>query len=565
VRLDPLGWDLEIERETLAIACRDSFWLFLKYAFGVARNPRGRWLTEEVHRPIAELLQREGLAWLERRRKQEQGRTKVMCVIPRGFGKTVIVTKAFPLWLHLHDPDLACVVDSESAQKAVEFVSSIKVLLEGGDPYSLFAQTYGVWHDPARLWTNAQFTHALRRQMALTEPSFDTASVETGTTGSHPDLLVLDDPISQEKIRERGNWIQLSIQHTNALIPALRTDSFFLYVGTPYTNADVISMLLRTDGIREAHGMKLPPTFPEPSPDGEWVLYYLQARDARGESILPRAWTKRELDLYEKKKPQDFAAQMMCAPGTGKHMPLTAEQIDLMWIDRKDLARHMHYTIHLDTAFKDMKRKSAGDESVILVFGHDVGGRTGDVYYIEGHGSNEWQIDEFCHKLVTIVQRYRSQLRRIRAVTDEIALGGKQGLWETHLRSRFADAGLYMPQFIQLQRSGTRKHVRITEAAGYWAEGHMKLVRGASGVDNLVRQMLEIGVSAHDDWADAAADAFHPDIYRPMIPLGEEAGIDAPRRPFDQYLLTGKITDEVARDAYDTLVEEETRWVAIEP
>ena len=34
-------------------------------------------------------------------------------------------------------------------------------------------------------------------------------------------------------------------------------------------------------------------------------------------------------------------------------------------------------------------------------------------------------------------------------------------------------------------------------------------------MDTLVYEMMNIGYSQHDDMADAAADNFHPDIYRP--------------------------------------------------
>ena len=557
-------WKQDEERLLLADACQRDFFLFLKYAFGVALNPRGHWLAESVHRPLCQLLELEGRRWLERRRHQIQGRTKVMVCVPRGYGKTVVVTKAFPLWLHLHDPDLACVIDSESAAKAQEFLGPVKTLLENGDPYALFTWLYGSWYSPDRIWRDSQFTHALRRQMALTEPSFDTCSVETGATGSHPDLLVLDDPISIDRIREKGNWIELAVTHAQGLTPALRTDSFFLIVGTPYTQGDVLNTFLAQDGVAAYYGMKPPEAFPSESQDGQWNVFFLQARNSDGESTLPSAWTTKELDDYERKRPMDFAAQMMCTPGTGHHMPISPEQIEDAKISREDLPTNLFYTIHLDTAFKEQKRMMAGDESVIIVAGHDLR-RTGDVYYLEGYGSNKWRLEDFTKKLVEIVQRLKKSLKRVRAITDEREMGGKEGLWETHLRSCFADAGLYMPPLKLINRAGTRKAVRITEAAGYWVDGHMKLVDDAPGLDRLVRQMLQIGVSAHDDWADAAADIFHPEVYNPMLPT---LGDDMPevRRPFDDYLLSGRLTDDGAREAYDRLIEaeEDSSWAITE-
>jgi hypothetical protein len=552
-----MKWNKEIERELLAYYCKESFWQFVRHAFGVARNPRGHWLTEKVHKPWCDMLELQARRWFRQRAKKEQGRFKIMFVVPRGFGKTVVVSKAFPLWCHLHDQDLATVIDSESNSKAESFLSSIKILLEGGDPYALFTWLYGTWDDDNRKWRDTEFTHACRRQMALTESSFTRASVETGATGTHPDMLVLDDPISQERIRDQGNWIDLAVQHANALIPALRTDSFFLMVGTPYTNSDVINTLLDQDGYCVSYGMDVPEALAKQRDDGLWTLYFMQARGEDGESTLPEAWTTQELDDYEAKKPLDFASQMMCTPGTGEHMPITQEQMDRMWVKKQDLPSHMQYTIHMDTAFKDKKRTIGGDESVILVFGHDLN-NTGDVYFIEGYGSNRWKTADFSDKLVEIVQRYRSQLKRIRLMTDEVLLAerGQGSLWEDHLISCFAKAGMYMPKLQFLSRAGKSKDVRIIEAAGYWVDGHMRLVKDAPGVNQLVRQMLQIRVSPHDDWADAAADVFHPLVYHPMR-YSEEEEESEPWGPFDDYLKTGRVTDKSATAMYDEAVEEE--------
>ena len=553
-----MSWPQRQRHRLLRHCCRERFYTFVRFAFGVKRNPRGRWLTDDFHEPLCNLLEREARAWLKRRAAGLQGRAKVMVCVPRGMGKTVTVTKAFPMWLHLQDVDLSVVIDSEATAKAEDFLGSIKTVYEGGDPHALFRWLYGQWHSPDRMWRDSKFTHSQRRQMSLTEPSFSTTSVEKGATGFHPDALVVDDLISQERIRDQGNWITLAVNHVHALIPALRTDSFQLVVGTPYTNNDVINTLLEEDGIREAHGMKLPPSFPPVDPDkGQWVLYFMQARDRSGHSVLPEAWSDAELDDYETKRPVDFAAQMMCTPGVGEHMPLVQSQVDELWVRKDDVPSNLGYVITCDTAFKSRKRLASGDESVIQVWGFDQK-RAGDVYYEEGYGSNSWRIEEFSAKLVAICQRLRAQGRRIIAIIDERIPGGKEGTWEAYLRNVFSDAGMFLPRLIMLTRQHTNKVERHTEAAGYWVDGRVRLVRNAPGAHKLVRQMLQIGVSAHDDWADCASDVFNQEVYRPMVAM-DQGENPLPKRPFDRYLLTGQMDDEAARDAYD-MSEEMEEW-----
>jgi hypothetical protein len=131
-------------------------------------------------------------------------------------------------------------------------------------------------------------------------------------------------------------------------------------------------------------------------------------------------------------------------------------------------------------------------------------------------------------------------------------MGGKTGAWTNWLQSAFHGAGLVLPPIIQLGRTRSRKHIRIQEAAGFWVDGHVRLVRGAPGVQKLIAQMVRAGISSHDDWADAAADVFAPDVYQPMLNpslgTGDEGGW--PAQPGDD-ILGRRLTNDAVRQIYD--------------
>jgi predicted phage terminase large subunit-like protein len=238
-------------------------------------------------------------------------------------------------------------------------------------------------------------------------------------------------------------------------------------------------------------------------------------------------------------------------PSSSAYNPLTMDQVKDCWVEKEHVPfAALKYTIHCDTAFWYQERQARGDESVITVWGHLPG--TGDVYYIEGHGSRVWRSEDFSEKLVQIVQRLRAKRYRISMITDEREMGGKTGAWETLLRNAFHHSNLAMPAFVQLQRSGTAKVARITNAAGYWVDGHVKLIEKAPGVDELVKQMVSIGSGAHDDWADAAADVFHKDVYVPMRRIGRAGGVvETPSYPGDEWLKTGMPTTRDVLKMYD--------------
>lgn len=549
-------WDPVLESALWGDLCRRSFWWFVQVAWGahwyMRANPHERWLTESIHRPICDWLQAHVEEWERRRAAGEKRRTKLALIIPRFFGKTVLATKALPLWLQVRNPDLATFIGSETVEKAVDFLRPVKAVLDGADPYARFTKLYGNWFVPERLWTNRAIVHAARRAVGRSEASFDTWGVEQGITGAHPDVGIFDDPISEEKLKESNAWIDNVNNSMAAVRPAFRTDSLFILVCTRYRDNDAAGTAFSTEGVRSWTGMQCPEERFLPTPDGEWDVYFLQALDQKGESILPGVWPTDELRKYEKSKPIFFAAQMMNDPASGEHVPLTMEQVDQLWIDSKDLPSYMQYTVHLDTAFKTPSRAGRGDDNVIVVFGHDPRGN-GDVYFIEGLGSNTWRIEEFTDELVRLCQRYKRDGKRIRVITDEKEMGGKANTWEMWLRSAFAGAGVVLPPVKVLTRGRNKKEVRLREAVGFWVDGHVRLVRGAPGVHRLVSQMVRLGVSAHDDWADAAADVFAPEVYRPMLNPALSGGKDDgayPVQPGDD-ILGRRASNDEARRYYD--------------
>lgn len=523
-------WDSEAERALLADTCLKSFWFFARFAFGAELHPDGGWLND-YHRQLCNMIQSQVERWEAILGSDTDDEVKILIVAHRGSGKTVLVTKALPMWLHLRNPNIAVVIDSEKMEKAKAFMAVPKRIWEGKDETSLFCWLYGIWAQ-ADDWTMERVTHRVRTAN-LTEPSLACGSVETGITGYHPHALVTDDPLTQEKLNEGGKAVENANTHMDAVTPALKTDSLQVLVGTPYVDGDPITSALLDEGVSAVHGLPLPPDYEHAlRPDGLWTLFWLPGRTEDGARTVPKAWKSGKMARWEKKKPADFAAQVMLVPGSGDHSPLTYEQLQDMYVDSKDVSFHLlRYFIHMDTAFKSAERVGKGDESVILVFGHHPD--TGDVYYIEGYGSNKWREEDFVDKLIWVVQKLRRRGRRISYMTDEKVLGGKQGIWPKLLQSYFHGQNMYRPPLLTIQRSTRRnaKIHRIIEAAGYWVDGHVHLLRGAPGVERLIDQQARILVTRKKDWMDAAADTFHPDIYRPMRRTPRDEQPQKSRRP----------------------------------
>ncbi len=536
------NWPLDAELEILRDGCRRSYRLFALYCYGIARNPEGSWWTPEIHGPWCDWLGEKVLDWEKTYQgKRAPRRHYLMIDAARGFGKTVLVTKGLTLWAILRNPDLATVISSLQQGQSDEFAEVMRHQLEGRDKYCWWLPLYGNWADKRGVWTRQRFITSTR-SVVRTEGTVETTSVETGITGRHVSFFILDDPISEEKLREQGKWLRIVEKHLKSIRPALNNNALFIFVGTPYRDGDSLTSEMRNNGVREVCGVPLPPEYESfTRPDGRWDLFHLPARTAQGDVLAPRIWPKNELDSYLEEHPAEAASQVLLRPGSGEAGLLSFERIEDMYIDYEDMPTNLPISIHIDTAFKHQARMGAGDYSCLIVAAHD---HDGTVYIPEIRASNRWTVLDFDKHFVEILRKYRRH--RIKGITDEREIGGKEGVWLHHLRTIVHEAGLRLPRFLTLSRAGKNKEERIRTAAGFWAAGYIRLINGVKNTSMLAWQMVRIGVSEHDDLADAAADIFIPQLFSPLNK--PETQPTAPK-----YLFEGELQ---GRDTYQGYVDE---------
>jgi len=473
----------------------------------------------------------------------------LLILIPREFGKTTLITRAGMLWLHLQDPELSVYIGSENKEQAIKFFKPLKEILNGADPYQKFSHFYGNWYNKDREWKEERVVHAVRKATAVPDPSFGIWGVETGLTGSHPDVLCFDDPVSYEKMSTHGNWLQIVNDHVSSLNFVLKGDGLRVWIGTRYHDGDHIGTTLRKHGAKTVAGMPCPDI--DPRENGIWNLYFLAARDLKGRPIYSQ-FNEARLTEIRQENEMKYYAQMMNDPSTGEHVPLTRKQVDQLWVNKKDVPKNLRISVHIDTAFKYRDRIARGDENVIQVWGHARDG-SGDLYFLEGYSSRTWRAEDFNAKLVAILQRLRASARWPFVLTDELEMGGKAGTWELTLQSWCHAVNMPAPRILLIPRGNKKKLLRMTEAASYWIEGHVKLVETAPGVETLVDQMIKIGTSAYDDWSDTASDVFHKDVYMPMRLRAKDQQVDIVR-PYDAELKDGTLpTGNIVRQKLDEI------------
>lgn len=515
-------WDREAEFDLLRHVCRENFWAFFLFAFGAGLNPKGkRWIDPVMHKQLADWFQFHVDDWFAKRQHGVGEQKRLAIILPRECGKTTMITMAGQAWLHLRDPETSSYTGSERIELSMKILDGIKAVMDGSDPFSLFAKLYGSWEAGARKWAGKEIVHSGRKNTARRDPSLGTFAVETSIVGAHPDAWFHDDPISYERMTTDSNWLKTVNSQVSSMEPVVQNDGLIVWPGTRYGDSDHFGVDLAERGVASITGMQTD-TLPDADPEsGAWHVFFWSARDSQNKPTVPQIWSEKRLSNYQRIDPLRYAAQVLNDPGASEFNPLTREQISQCMVDPDKVPwGSLRYAIMCDTAFSDGERIQGKDETVFIVHGYPRDG-SGDVYIVEGHGSNTWRGEDMANRLVATVQRYRRQGRNIFAITDEKTRAGKKGVWATLLQNYFHDVNERMPRFIEFERGSTKKELRLHAATQFWVDGHVRVVRGAPGVDRLCAQMARIGQYTFDkkikiDWADAHSDAFQEEVYRPM-------------------------------------------------
>jgi len=530
-----------LTKKLIGEAMRQDFWLFLNYGFGAkfyCETKRDEdWLDSTVHENLANWFQKHVEEWESWRRAGIRKTKKLLVCIPRGFGKSTAITAAGSCWLHLRNPELVTLISSYGEERSAAFLGVIKSVFEGKSSFGWWNDVYGSWEPTdGREWKVTSIVHAMRKHTETRDPSFEITSINKGATGGRPDVFILDDPISEDKIGEDPNHVDKAVRHFRSMEFAVKTNGLWIVALTRKTDADVASAIMSADGVKSFAETGMRPKDVQEVETGVWDVFFMSARDPLGKPTLPRVWTDDKLNEVERVNPLRFAAELMNEPAEGRHAPLKKEFVDKLYINYDQIPPDLRYSVHIDTAFKEREKVARGDDNVIALVGHSTDG-SGIVYFLDALVSNRWNSEQFLEQLVGLYQRLKMQGKRPFAMTDENVGGGKQGLFEQAVQSHFHAVGMSAPQITFVTRTKASKESRIRISMDYWLMGKVRLVRGHLGIDKLAHQMIRYGIVPFDDVAEAFSDCFMPGVYVPEKRMkGQVDNTVAMKRPLDDYI-----------------------------
>lgn len=409
---------------------------------------------------------------------------------PRGTGKTTLGTVAHAIQLACANPNIAILIANERQETADGFLAAIKAHFETNEFLrALFPEV--IPPDFAKTtWAASKAT--LQRTSHRPEPTFQTIGVGGTVTGTHPDIIIVDDPISKEamenarvgawQIMERVNrWVnalKLLLNQQARPFPWIRIN------GTRWWQGDTYEYAEKTFGYGEEKRRYLLraklPTGAHVSREvyrvGDLAVYRAAAIE-EGAAIYPDIWPLDALAKLRADDPELFSCNMMNDPTDAAVR--TFQDAWLRYYDRADptllcyrrddgTMRYVHESdlrkvMVVDPAFT---AGGAGARAALVVTGTDAD--TGKQLVLEARAERAEPRD-LAIDILNLAKKHRLSTIYIESVAQQIAF---LQFVQAEARTR----GLAIA--VEAVRPGGRnKDLRIEALAAYFKAGQILVHR----------------------------------------------------------------------------------------
>lgn len=369
--------------------------------------------------------------------------------VPRGFGKSALVTKCRAIQELLKNDDWSIGIANEKQDLANAFLDQVKLeFMQNEFLQALFPER--IPPDFRKTTWAADRIVLPRKHPRPTSPSVLASGVGATVTGVHVDEWIVDDPISQNAAENalRGSFSEIEatnrwMHRLEPLLCSPKRDKITV-IGTPWWVGDTYHYI---EGTEEepglwGHGEPLQTyTWNLLLPDGtrqtlqlyrrgEMAIYRRPAITESGHSIFPERWTLEELRMIERQDPSFFQANYMLNPAEGG-----ATLFNLDWLKTYELdgpRKHIHYRdqydqlrsvrirdltiyISVDPAFSDSK---AAARTAIPV----VGTNGKEFFLLEDFAERGMGPKDIAAKIAEFTTRYRPHTIFIETVVAQRAL-----------------------------------------------------------------------------------------------------------------------------------------------
>lgn len=469
-----------------------------------------------------------------------------MVLWPRGSFKSTVFDVAYVCWEIAKEPNIRVEVTSETGKQARAFVEQAKDIIDS--PW--YRERFGV-HRGSK-WSSGKFYSALRTKQNIKEPTLQAAGVGEVQTGSHWDLVIMDDICSQENTKTpesiEGLWFWFG--ETMAQIdPGCR----LLVIGTLHHYADIYCRIMKDPEMSALFDMSVhawcEPLI-DPSSTEETELFF--------PGRLTREFVKKQKAIMP---PRLFACFYENKPTSGEDKIFHNSYFHT--IEDHDVPAHLWGYIFTDFAFvAEEKRKGKRDRTAFWVVGLDCN-RTA---YVMDFYVGRWKPSDSVRICCDVWNRYYDQINLKGIVIEQVTHTEIiSSLFEEIRRDTFV-----RPKIIPIGgRNQEIKEIRIEAMEPRFRAGNIYFRRWLREQHKkfkpLIDEMTEWPFSRHDDIPDAISDLDKIDAktgsyYCPAPPAGWRAQTAVIRPPS---MVSGRFNPDAKYPADDLHKRDQPRQGAV--
>lgn len=438
-------------------------------------------------------------------------------------------------WEIAKNPDIRILVCSETDRQAKKFVQEVMKIVES----EWFVERFGQHKGKEWRIGSGSFVSALRKRKGVKDPTLQASGVGAVQTGSHWDLVLMDDICSQENtktddaIENLWHWFGETLAQ---LDPGCR----LFMIGTLHHYADIYCRIMKNEEIKKLFHISC----------HSWSYPIIDPNDTEVEAELffPGRLTRKFVASQKAvMPPRLFACFYENRPTTGEQQIFRPEYFRS--IPDISIPQNVWTYIFTDFAFiAEERKKNKADRTVFWVVAMDAH----RVAYVLDVHVGRWKPSDSVRLLCKLWDQY--QWANLKGAVIEKTSHKEliSSLLEEIRRETFT-----RPRLIEIEgRSQEIKDMRIESAEPRWRGGNIYFAQSLRDQKAkfwpVFKEMTEWPFSEHDDIPDAISDLDKVDkdgvIYCPGPPMHWQ---QAPLKRYHPPVVDGRFNPEAEYSARD--------------
>lgn len=440
---------------------KEELFIFNRY---ILQMEKGKDKLAAVHRELCEFI-------------ENDKRKKKLLLIPRGHLKSTLITIGYATQQIVKNPNIRILILNATWQLAVDFLTEIKRNLQESPE---LIRLYGSLAEGAPEWSSDRIL-IKRTDMNIKGPTVWAAGIDSNLTGSHPDLIIMDDVVSRDNTQTIEQIEKVKLRYKDAL-DLLEPTGQMIVIGTRWTHNDFYSWILDRDNpVNKNFQTLLKRAYAGNLETGQ---------DFR--ALWPEKFTRDVLlDRRNEKGMYEFSAQYMNNPVSDEEA--TFHKSDFQYYDLEEYRySKMNTVMALDPA---ISLKKQADYTAIGVFGADQFAN----FFIKDLARGHWKPSQIIDAIFILAELWHPSAIIVETIGYQKALAYA-------LQLEMQKRGRYLP-IVEKQYHDRTKEERIKQLQPLYQAKKVFHRKDTILTPYFEEELLHFPRGAHDDMIDTFAMA----------------------------------------------------------